>query len=118
MDEAMLAAELLAAPERMTAVELEEVRGGAEPRHDDPVAIYARPYFEVGVRRVAFHREYELATRVPGRLESTASWADAMRADGLPLRLIANCASQLEALVDAERRRRALASTSAGRPMA
>lgn len=102
---------------RMCEVELESVQGSCEPRHDDPVTVYARPSFRVGELRVHFDKDYEVAVSVPGRVVPSATWSVQMRADGLSDAVIRACAAELIALDAREsQRRRFDESTGSTRP--
>jgi hypothetical protein len=105
-------------PRRMSDIELERVQASCEPRHDDPVTIYARPLFRMGELRVHFDRDYEVAVSVPGTVQPSASWPAQMRAHGLPEVVIRACAAALGALASEEtaRRRRFDESTVSTRP--
>jgi len=82
---------LSAQGDRMEDAELEDVRACCEPRHDDPVTVYARAVFTAGRTRVFFVREHAIATKVPGHVREVPGWPAVMRADGLPDRVVLAC---------------------------
>lgn len=91
---------------RMSGVTLEVVRGGCEPRHDDPACVVAHPFFRLGCVRVVLERGFEVGTTVPGRVEAIRGWDREMLAHGLPAAVVDACARALDDLARTEAARR------------